>query len=101
HILAVHPHLGIQSHLFCDSQGPCLLSVQRFTSTELCLLLPLLQQHPAFCPYEMLLAHFTNARLTEKTIDQAREQLYEAQEAGVWDSTMRPIRNVLSRARLR
>jgi hypothetical protein len=101
HILAVHPHLGILAHLSCDFEGPRLKSVQRFSATEMCLLLPLLQQHPAYCPYEVLLAHFTSARVTEETITRAREQLYEAQEAGIWDSMMRPIRNVLSRARFR
>jgi hypothetical protein len=101
HILAVHPHLGILAHLFCDSEGPRLKNVQRFSATEMCLLLPLLQQHPAYCPYEVLLAHFTSARVTEETITLAREQLYEAQEEGLWDSMMRPIRNVLSRARFR
>lgn len=101
HILAIHPHQGILAHLSCDSEGPRLLSVQRFSATEMCLLLPLLQQHPAYCPYEALLAHFTSTRVTEETITRAREQLYEAQEAGKWDSMMRPIRNVLSRARFR
>jgi len=101
HILAVHPYLGILAHLSCDSEGPRLLRVQRFSATEMCLLLPLLQQHPAYCPYEVLLAHFTSARVTEETITRAREQLYEAQEAGLWDGMIRPIRNVLSRARSR
>jgi hypothetical protein len=101
HILAVHPHLGILAHLSCDFKEPRLLNVQRFSATEMCLLLPLLQQYPAYCPYEVLLAHFTSARVTEETIARAREQMYEAQEAGLWDSLMRPIRNVLSRARFR
>lgn len=101
HVLAIDPHLGILAHLSCEFNGPRLLSVQRFSSTEMCLLLPLLQQHPAYCPYEVLLAHFTSARVTQETITRAREQLYEAQEAGLWDSLMRPIRNVLSRARFR
>jgi hypothetical protein len=101
HILAAHPHLGILAHLSCDSEGPRLLSVQRFSATEMCLLLPLLQQHPAYCPYEVLLAHFTSARVMEETITRAREQLYKAREAGLWDSIMRPIRNVLSRSRFR
>jgi hypothetical protein len=101
HILAVHPHQGILAHLSCDTDGPRLLGVRRFTATEMCLLLPLLQQYPAYCPYEVLLAHFTSAKVTEESITRAREQLYVAQEAGIWDSMMRPIRNVLSRARFR
>jgi hypothetical protein len=67
----------------------------------MCLLLPLVQLHPAYCPYEVLLAHFTSTKVTEKTIARARKQLHEAQEEGRWDSIMRPIRNVLSRVRFK
>jgi hypothetical protein len=101
HILAVYPPLGILAHLSCDSEGPRLQRVQHFTATEMCLLLPLLQQHPAYCPYEVLLAHFTSTRVTEETITRAREQLYEAQDAGLRDNIMRPMRNVLSRTRFK
>jgi hypothetical protein len=101
HVLAAQTHLGILAHLSCESGKPHLLRAQRFSATEMCLILPLLQQHPAYCPYEVLLAHFTSARVTEETITRARVQLYEAQEAGIWEGLMRPIRNVLSRARFR
>lgn len=101
HVLAVYPDLGVLAHLSCEREEPHLLSAQRFSATEMCLIVPLLRQHPAYCPYEVLLAHFISARVTEETIARAREQLYEAQEAGIWDSLMRPIRNVLSRARFR
>jgi hypothetical protein len=49
----------------------------------------------------VLLAPFTSVRATEESITWAREQLHEAQEEGLWDSMMRPIWNVLSRARFR
>jgi hypothetical protein len=43
HILAAHSLLGILAHLARASERPRLLSVQRFSATEMCLLLPLLQ----------------------------------------------------------
>jgi hypothetical protein len=39
--------------------------------------------------------------VTETTVARCRELLEEAQEEGVWDQEMRPVRNVLSRARLK
>jgi hypothetical protein len=101
HVLAVQTHLSILAHLSCEFGEPHLLRAQRFTVTEMCLILPLLQQHPAYCPYEVLLAHFTSTRVTDETITRAWAQLYEAQETGIWESLMRPIRNVLTRARFR
>ncbi len=40
-------------------------------------------------------------RVTETAVARCRERLQEAQESGVWDQEMRPVRNVLSRTRLK
>jgi hypothetical protein len=74
---------------------------QQFTTSERCVLLPLLEAYPYYCPYEVLLASLTSGRLTETTIARCRGRLQEAQEAGVWDHEMRPVRNVLSRTRFK
>jgi len=74
---------------------------QQFTNSEICVLKPLLESYPHFCPYEVLLASFNSGNVTEQAVDRCRERLQEAQEAGVWDQEMRPVRNVLSRTRLK
>jgi hypothetical protein len=47
------------------------------------------------------LASFNSGHVTEQAIDRCRQRLQEAQEAGDWDQEMRPVRNVLSRTRLK
>lgn len=101
--LALNVLLGTLSLIANDSNLPYprLVAEQQFTSSELSLLLPLLNSHPHYCPYEVLLASFNHRLLTETTIERSRKRLHEAQLEGVWDQEMRPVRNVLSRTRLK
>lgn len=101
HTLALNTTLGTLSHLTCKHDLPYMLMEQQFTTSEICVLLPLLESYPYYCPYEVLLASFTSGRVTEMTIERCRQRLQEAQEAGVWDQEMRPVRNVLSRTRIK
>lgn len=101
HSLALNTTLGTLSHLVCKQDRPHMLLEQQFTTSEICVLMPLLEAYPYYCPYEVLLASFTSGRVTDATIARCRERLQEAQEAGVWDQEMRPVRNVLSRTRLK
>jgi len=101
HTLALNTTLGTLSHLVCKQDLPYMLAEQQFTTSEICVLLPLLEAYPYYCPYETLLASFTSGRVTETVIERCRERLQEAQEAGVWDQEMRPVRNVLSRTRIK
>jgi len=80
---------------------PRMMAEQQFTLSELSLLLPLLNSHPHYCPYEVLLASFNHRTVSDATIERCRRQLHEAQLEGVWDQEMRPVRNVLSRTRLK
>lgn len=103
HTLALNVSLGTLS-LIASNLGkshPTMLVEQQFTSSELCVLIPLLQSHPHYCPYEVLLASFNCGKVTETLIERYRERLHDAQEAGVWDQEMRPVRNVLSRTRIK
>ncbi|GHO96392.1 hypothetical protein KSF_064400 [Reticulibacter mediterranei] len=99
--LAWNSTLGTLSHLVLKQDRPHLLMEQQFTTSESGVLLPLLEAYPYYCPYEVLLASFTSGRITETTIARYRERLQEAQEAGIWDHEMRPMRNVLSRTRFK
>ena len=101
HMLALNTTLGTLSHLAIEQDSPRMITEQQFTTSEICVLMPLLEAHPYYCPYEVLLASFNNGRITETAVARCRERLQAAQEEGVWDQEMRPVRNVLSRTRLK
>jgi hypothetical protein len=101
HTLALNTDLGTLSQLFCANGLPRLLCQQEFTTSEVYVLLPILESHPYYCAYETLLASYNHGKVTEAAVARCRELLEEAQEEGVWDQEMRPVRNVLSRARLK
>ncbi len=101
HTLAMNTTLGTLSHLVCKQDRPHMLMEQQFTTSEICVLLPLLDAYPYYCPYEVLLASFNSGRVSETAVARSRKRLQEAQESGVWDQEMRPVRNVLSRTRLK
>jgi hypothetical protein len=102
HCVALHQDqgVGILVHLSCDEQGPHLLGTCLFPPNEVSVLAPLLDHYPHFCPYDVLLASFYGST-EEDAVARAHAQLEQARESGQWDSQMRPVRNVLSRARLR
>ena len=101
HMLAVNPLLGTLSYIVNDDNHPRLMMQQQFTAGEMSVLMPLLEAFPYYCPYEVLLASFQYGNVTEATVERCRQHLQEAQEEGIWDQEMRPMRNVLSRARLK
>jgi hypothetical protein len=100
HILALHRFLGTLSHLTLVQEQPRMLGEQFFSNTEVSLLLSLLEQYPHDCPYEVLWASF-HGSTSEKAIARARNRLQQAREEGYWDEEMRPLRTMLSRARLK
>lgn len=102
HTLALNTRLGTLSYLSVDEQKqPRMLVQQQFTQSELSLLRPLLEHYPQYCPHEVMFANFYNGTVTDQTIVRARTRLQEAAEYGTWDHEMRPVRNVLSRTRLK
>ena len=102
HTLALNIRLGTLSYLHTDDdRWPRMLVQQQFTNSELSLLRPLLEHYPQYCPHEVMFANFYNGAVSEKTIARARERLQEALDYGTWDHEMRPVRNVLSRTRLK
>ena len=102
HTLVLNTRLGTLSYLYLsEDKGPRMLLQQQFTNSELSLLRPLLEHYPHYCPHEVMFANFYNGSVNEKTIARARERLQEAMEYGTWDHEMRPVRNVLSRTRLK
>ena len=103
HTLALNTRLGTLALLTNDpaTTHPTLLTEQQFSSSEMSILVPLLQSHPHYCPYEVMLASFNCGNTTDASVERYRLRLQEAQFAGVWDYEMRPVRNILSRARFK
>lgn len=103
HTMALNTTFGTLSYLVCDdSRVPRLVKQEQFTNTEMNVLMPLLDLFPYYCPYEVLYASFYgNGKAQEDGITQAREHLEVAQQNGVWDQEMRPVRCALSRTRLK
>jgi hypothetical protein len=101
--LALNTRLGTLALLATnpETSHPTLLAEQQFSSSEMSVLVPLLQMYPHYCPYEVLLASFNCGDTSEATVDRFRLRLQEAQFAGVWDYEMRPVRNILSRTRFK
>jgi hypothetical protein len=101
--LALNTRLGTLALLTSEPETshPTLLAEQQFSSSEMSVLVPLLQAHPHYCPYEVLLASFNCGNTAEATVERFRLRLQEAQFAGVWDYEMRPVRNILSRTRFK
>ncbi len=103
HTFALNVSFGTLSYLACDeSRIPRLVLQEQFTNTEMGVLLPLLEQFPYYCPYEVLYASFYGGgKTTEASTAHARKHLEESLEEGTWDQEMRPVRCALSRTRLK
>ncbi len=106
-LLQAHYHLALNKKpgilsCFTDNGTEIRMVLQRqFSPGELSVLIPLLDAFPYYCPYETLYASFYNGEVTEKIIEQSRRRLFKAQENGTWEAEMRPVRNVLSRTRIK
>jgi hypothetical protein len=101
HTLALNPSLGTLSLIVLNHDRPQMMKEQQFSSSEISVLLPLLESYPYYCPYDLLLASFTYGKVTDAAVERCREHLQEAQAEGIWDQEMRPMRNVLSRTRFK
>lgn len=101
HTLVLNTALGTLSYLSKGADRPRLEMQQQFTTSELSLLRPLLELFPHYCPYEVMFASFYNGMITDETVEHCRQRLYEALEEGSWDQQLRPLRNVLSRTRIK
>ncbi len=101
HVLVLNTTLGTLSYLVCEQNIPHMMMEQQFTGSETSILLPLLESYPYYCPYEVLLASFNHGHITETNVERCRQRLQEAQSEGIWDQEMKPVRNILSRTRLK
>ena len=100
-LVALNQDTGVLSLLAMVDGLPRILAEAPFTRSELTLLTALLRAWPYYAPNEVLYASFTFTQVNEKRIEQARHLLQEAQAEGTWDVRMRPLRNIMSRVRLK
>jgi hypothetical protein len=101
HILVLNISSGTLSYLYREDERARLMKQQQFTFSEMSLLLPLLDSYPHYCPHEVIFAHFYNSSVTEEIVMHYHQRLQDALDTGTWDQEMRPLRNVLSRVRLK
>jgi hypothetical protein len=101
HSLAFHRALGTPAHLTVQEGRAVVLGEQQFTEAEITLLVPLLDNYPHHCPYEVLWTSFAWNTTEQEAVTQARSRLQAALEQGSWDEEMRPVRNAISRTRLK
>lgn len=84
-------------------EGETIVAQALFSGSELSLLLPLVTSLPDYCPYEVLYASFFYGSSSAQAIERARETILDLMDEGgpAGDSMVRPLRNVMSRVRLK
>ncbi len=69
---------------------------QLLTPSEMPVIQALLSNYPDYCPYEVVLS-----AMTGKSLEKCRERVLWGLQEGEVDVVMRPVRNLLGRARLK
>jgi hypothetical protein len=84
--LAFHRGLGTLAHLTIQEDRAVVLGEQQFTEAEITLLVPLLDNYPHHCPYEVLWTSFAWNTTAEEAVTRARPRLQAALEQGGGDA---------------
>lgn len=100
-VFAIHPTKKTLAYLTDDDGRPRMQHIEIFTDVEMRVLLPLFEETPSYCPHEVLYASYMRGNTADSTVAKCRKFLQEAQMSGVWDQEIRPVRNAMSRARLK
>jgi len=101
HVLAYNPTSRTLSYLAVEHDHPLIVQEAELTLLEERVLLPVLEAAPSYCIDERILASYTYGETGEEALAHATRSLQEAKSDGLWDYKMRPIRNAMSRARLK
>jgi hypothetical protein len=86
---------GVLSLLSVDGKQT-ISEQQLLTPSEMPVIDALLGSYPDYCPYEVVLW-----AMTGKSLEKCRERVLWGLEEGEVDVVMRPVRNLLGRARLK
>jgi len=94
-VLNTHPYsltTFVLTQLSAQVHG--LVAQEVLTELEMYVLVALLEDYPHYCPYEVL-----QAAITDEVLSHARASVHRAIEDKTLDSSMKPVRNILSRCR--
>lgn len=94
-VLNTHPYsltTFVLTQLSAEMHG--LVAQEVLTELEMYVLVALLEDYPHYAPYEVL-----QAAITDEVLTHARETVHRAVEYKTLDSSMKPVRNILSRCR--
>ncbi len=94
--LVLDNELRILSELRPLGEACDIVEQQQFTDQEWILLCTVLASHPYYCPFADLLSAQTG-----KSLEKCQRVINRALEEGDIDVVMRPVRNILSRCRLK
>ena len=84
--LVLNPAIRTALLFYNEPNGEArVVTEHQFSPSGMCVLIPLLQAYPNYCPYEVLLAH-----LYPISVEAGRTQLQEARE-----TTIRPVRRAI------
>ena len=100
-VLALNTVKGSLCLMEIRNDLPRLLCQTSLSEREMDLLLAMISLYPKFTPHEYIHAAYTYGTVTEKRLEQSRKALADANHADAWDSEMRPVRNALSRGRIK
>ncbi|GCF10900.1 hypothetical protein [Dictyobacter arantiisoli] len=77
-------------------QEPAIIEQQRFTDQEFLIMETIFDQYPDYCP----LAELLSAQ-SDRSLAQCRTEVMRALDEGGIDDIIRPVRNLLHRARIK
>lgn len=69
---------------------------QQLSQDELCLLVPILEAYPEFCPYEILLSYLYSSDATPPSVERWQQHLEQAQTLGTRAQELQPIWHTIS-----
>lgn len=96
-VLNIHPY-SLSTFVLTELSGEPygLVAQEVLTELEMYVLLALIEAYPYYCPYEELLA-----AVTDEAPSRARTTVHQAVESRTLDRSMRAVRNILSRCRMK
>lgn len=100
-VVAVHLERGTVNTMIVEDGHPRIIGEVGLTGSELTSIIPIFESFPHYCPNEALYATYYHRQVTEENIAASRKYLQEARENGIYDVEFRPVRDNISRARLK
>jgi hypothetical protein len=91
-VLTLNSEQGVLTHL----HQCAIVEQQSLSPSEMYVVMALLDNHPDYAPYEVVLSEITG-----KSVEKCRARLEAAEEENAVDAVLKPVRNLLARVRLK